>query len=70
MLYDQKNDKVHVLNETGALIWELLDGKNSLSDIESIFTKKFPDTVKKEISKDINEVIQKLVSEGLIILLA
>lgn len=66
MLYDQKNDKVHVLNETGALIWELLDGKNSLFDIENIFTRKFPSTAQEEFTKDIHEVIEKLLSEGLI----
>lgn len=66
MLYDQETDKVHVLNETGALIWELLDGKNSLIDIEKIFIKQFPDTKTEEISRDIKEVIEKLETEGLI----
>lgn len=66
MLYDQTRDKVHVLNETGALIWELLDGKNSLPDIEKIFIKQFPDTKPEEISRDIKDVIEKLDSEGLI----
>lgn len=68
MLYDQKNDKVHVLNETGALIWELLDGKNNLLDIKNIFMKKFSGAAKEEISKDIHEIEEKLVSEGLIII--
>lgn len=66
MLYDQKNDKVHVLNETGTLIWELLDGKNNLQDIENILLNQFPDITPEEILKDIQEIIEKLVSEGLI----
>lgn len=66
MLYDQETDKVHVLNKNGVLIWELLDGKNTLFDIENIFIKQFPDTKPEEISKDIKEVIEKLESEGLI----
>ncbi len=66
MLYDQHNDKVHVLNETGALIWSLLDGKTSLQDINHTFTRQFPDTPQDQINGDIKEVIQKLEKEGLI----
>ena len=33
MLYDPKSDKVHVLNETAAFIWGLLDGTNTTEDI-------------------------------------
>lgn len=68
MLYDQKNDKVHVLNETGAIIWDLLDGKKDFLDIEKYFIRQFPDAKKEEISKDINEIIGKLLSEKLIVL--
>lgn len=67
MLYDEKTDKVHILNENGALVWELLNEENCLLEIEKTLIDKYPDTTKEEISRDINEAIEKLLSEGLII---
>lgn len=67
MLYDPKADKVHILNETGVIVWELTDGKNSINNIEEAFVKQFPDSTFKTISADINEIIEKLLSEKLII---
>lgn len=66
MLYDQSKDKVHILNETGALVWKLVDGKNNPEQIADAFQKEFPDTKPEVISKDVSEIIEKLVSEGLI----
>lgn len=66
MLYDKEADKVHILNETGALVWELLDGKLNIADIEKIFIQKFPGTKHEDISADINEIIKKLLSEKLV----
>lgn len=65
MLYDEKNDKVHILNETGALLWNLLDGENKLLDIKKRFMEQFPDTDEKEILADINNIIERLAHEGL-----
>lgn len=67
MLYDQENDNVHVLNETGVMVWELLDGKNKILDIENTFMKQFANTLPEELKRDINEIMEKLISEGLII---
>lgn len=67
MLYDGDNDKVHVLNETGAIIWELLDGTNALIQIENKLKEYFKDTSKENISKDLTEIIEKLKTEGLIV---
>jgi hypothetical protein len=69
MLYDSENDKVHILNETGTLIWNLLDGKNSIQIIQDSFSKQFPDTNSEEIFTDIKEITEKLSNEGLISLI-
>lgn len=66
MLYDSENDKVHILNETGIIIWNLLDGKNSLDNIKEKLSKQFPEVKSEEILKDVNEIIEKLTREGLI----
>lgn len=65
MLYDEASDKVHILNETGILIWGLLNGENNLLDIENSLIRQFPDAKPEEISRDISEIIEKLLSEGL-----
>lgn len=67
MLYDETLDKVHILNETGALIWELLNGENNLSKIKNLFIRRLPGNQPDEISRDIEEATEKLLSQGLII---
>lgn len=66
MLYDTAQDKVHVLNETGVLVWELLDGNKALAEIEENMRQKFPDAPAETINKDLREIIAKLKQEGLI----
>lgn len=65
MLYDEGPDKVHILNETGTLIWGLLNGKNNLTDIANSLIRQFPDAKPEEISRDISEIIEKFLLEGL-----
>jgi len=66
MLYDSESDKVHILNETGTLIWDMLDGNNNLQSIYNKFLQQFSDINPEEIKKDIAEIIEKLFKEGLI----
>ncbi len=67
MLYDAAQDKVHVLNETGVLIWALLDGKNTLAEIEKTMRENFPGTPPETIVKDLREITAKLKQEGLVL---
>lgn len=66
MLYDGDTDKVHVLNETGAMIWNLINGKMPVSKIENELQNKFQDTSKETISSDLKEILKKLIDEGLV----
>lgn len=66
MLYDPESDKVHVLNETAALIWNLLDGTNTIEKIEEILRQTFKDAKTRDISGDVKETLEKLKQEGLI----
>jgi hypothetical protein len=58
-------DSVYTLNEIGTLIWELIDGKNSISGIveaiSSIYEVKF-----EEAEKDTLDFINSLEEAGLI----
>jgi Coenzyme PQQ synthesis protein D (PqqD) len=40
LLYDLNIDKAFCLNETSALVWDLCDGKNSVSEISQAIGKK------------------------------
>jgi hypothetical protein len=33
VLYDETNGRVHVLNESGSIVWQLLDGDSTIADI-------------------------------------
>lgn len=48
------------LNETGALIWELCDGKRSVADIISVLTEIYPES-DEQIESDVKKVVLKLV---------
>lgn len=45
MIYDLKINKVFSLNETSAMIWNLCDGKNSVTDISGQLSKKLKQPV-------------------------
>ena len=66
MLYDKASDKVHILNETGAKLWDLFDGEKTLEKIEHIFRETFPETSAETITEDIKEIALKLETEGLL----
>jgi hypothetical protein len=52
-----------VLNETGARVWELLDGENDLDSIRSTLTAEFEvdDT---EAGRDLLEILEDLHKHG------
>jgi len=53
------------LNGVATRIWEMLDGKNSLSQIVEKISKEF-DAEKKQVEKDALQLIADLQKEGLI----
>lgn len=66
MLYDSASDKVHVLNQTGAYVWELFDGKRTLVAVKNCFIERFKDTPEDTIKKDLEDIIKLLIKESLI----
>jgi len=57
---------VRVLNETGARIWELLDGVNKVEDIVNIIADEF-DTSETQAKKDVVDFISELETKGMVI---
>lgn len=58
-------DDLFQLNETGTLVWELLDGKNRLRDIVDILSKSY-DVPCHIIEKDTLELVKQLIEKNLI----
>lgn len=52
-------NSVYTLNETGAFIWEQIDGKRSVEDLIALLTDEY-ETDKKSASKDVFEFIEKM----------
>lgn len=48
LIYDLLNNKAYNLNKTSSLIFELLDGNNSISDIKNHLNKQLTDKVNDE----------------------
>ena len=52
-------ESIYTLNETGALIWELIDGKLKVSEIKESLIKAF-EVEPEEAEKDLVEHLQQL----------
>ena len=52
------------LNETGGLIWELCDGKKTVTDIVDILTELYPES-KGHIQNDVINIISGLVEKNI-----
>ncbi|MCI5125093.1 MAG: PqqD family protein [Candidatus Electrothrix sp. AR5] len=59
-------DSLYSLNETGAFIWERLDGSRSLAEIAGQLEKLY-DTDVAVIEADVMEIISELSESGLIV---
>lgn len=66
LLYDPLTDAVHVLNPTALAVWELCDGRHTLSSIETHLRAQFGGTAGQDIAGDIEAVLNTFEKEGLI----
>ena len=55
------------LNETGALIWELCDGKRSIVEMTDILSELYPGN-KEQISDDVYSLVTRLVENKIAVL--
>lgn len=52
------------LNESGALIWELCDGKRTISDIVGLLSEQYPES-RAQIETDVETLIAQLIENGI-----
>ena len=58
-------DSIYTLNEVGAVIWDLLDGRTSLDQIAAAVCDQYAVTPE-EARRDVNELVDSLAAAGLI----
>ena len=59
-------DAVHVLNETAAELWRLVDGVRDHEAIVAAFAEPYPDVDRAELARDVDAVLADLAGKGLL----
>jgi PqqD family protein of HPr-rel-A system len=65
IVYDPAKGKVHVLNNTGAAIWELMDEAKTMEDLASAMSERYS-TEKATVAGDAGMFIGRLREAGLV----
>lgn len=66
LLYNPANTLTLHLNESSSLVWQLLDGKTSVSELIQLLQKQFPES-RTQIEQDVMEVLVKMQESGVIV---
>lgn len=66
LLYDPKTEKVHVLNSTSYFIWELIDGNNSIEQMENSVRDYYQPENSQDVKVDVQRTIDKFIQMGLL----
>jgi hypothetical protein len=64
VLYSASSAKAIYLNESAALVWQLIDGERSIAQIESLLTDAYPEAV--TLKDDVSQAIEVLRKHGVI----
>jgi len=64
-IIDPLNEKIHELNETAAIIFEMIIKNRKIDEIEKKILKEY-DVDEKECRKDISYIISELKDKGVI----
>ncbi len=65
-IYENDTDTVHLLNNTGAFVWSLLDGEHTIDDLQIEIRKRFPVEDEGDIRADVELMIEDLRQKGLL----
>jgi hypothetical protein len=57
-------ESIYTLNETGARIWDLLDGRRTLGEIKAQLVEEYEGAVPEKVEADLREFIENLVAFG------
>jgi len=66
LLFNPDTNQVKVINTTGLFIWKKCDGKQNLTEIITAMQDAFEDVPADQITEDVNEFFEGMVSAGFI----
>lgn len=66
ILLSRSSRKVHLLNETGALLWEVLDGIDDSEGLKTLLAEAWPDKSPSEIEQGVETFLEDLLQLGLL----
>lgn len=65
VLYQLEANRLHLLNGTAALVWQLCDGSGSVAELVDDLAATF-DAPREEIATGVEDVIETFRSDGLL----
>ncbi len=66
LIFDQVDDELSAVNETGLLVLRKIDGKRSLADIINAVAAEFSEIDPEQIGSDVEAFVEGLIGRGLI----
>jgi hypothetical protein len=66
LLYSAEGEAIHVLNATAQLIWELCDGKHTVTDIEQSLRTSFSVPAEQDVMADVRRTLETFNDKGLL----
>lgn len=66
VLYDHRHQRVHVLNPTASLIWQMCDGRHATEEITARLATMFPSEAD-AIVEDVASLLDMFQSEQLLV---
>ncbi|MFN2472196.1 MAG: pyrroloquinoline quinone biosynthesis peptide chaperone PqqD [Gaiellaceae bacterium] len=66
VLLDPDSGKYFLLNEVGARVWALCDGKRSVTDIVAVLASEY-DASEDTLARDVQELLDELADDRLIV---
>lgn len=66
VVYDDKGEKLVVLNDMGAAIYLLIDGRSSIDQIAGFIQKTLPQKSGSDCTGEVDAFLSELATEGII----
>lgn len=66
VLFDARQDRAHVLNQSAAIVWTFCDGRHNRDDIARAIAAELKDLSAETIRADIDQVLSRFSGEGLL----
>ena len=66
LLLDPRDESLHVLNTTAAVVWDLLVGPRSAEELVADLAQRFEVAPGDAVARDITHLLESLVARGLV----